>query len=148
MRHVRRPAVDEQEERLVAMRPQPFDDAVERMRSHHPGGGKVSEQERPVEDEARHRVTGPGECVEYGLRPGGESGVPVEVPVPMRVDARHHRRHGRGRPRRGGDRLLECEARRGELVDGAGVEEPGPVAAEMVGAERVGDEDEDVHPAR
>ena len=65
----------------------------------------------------------------------------------VRVEAGDHRGHRGGRPRRRADRLVEAGAAGGELVDRPRVQEARAVAAEMVGAEGVGDVDDDVHGA-
>ena len=61
------------------------------------------------------------------------------------VEPGHHRRRRGRRPRRGARRLIEADAARRQAVDRPRVEESRAVTAEMVGAERIRDVDEDVH---
>ena len=107
--------------------------------------GHLLEEVVRVEDERPDLVAVRGERAEERLRGGVELRVPVQVAVVVRVQARDHRGHRRRRPRRGADGLVEANPAGCELVDRLRVDEARAVAAEMIGAQRVGDVDDDVH---
>ena len=63
----------------------------------------------------------------------------------VRVEAGDHRGRGGSRPRRRADRLVEAHAAGRELVDRRRGDLLGPVAADVVDAQRVRDPDDEVH---
>jgi hypothetical protein len=143
VRHVRRPAVEPEHERLRAMRSQPLDDTVEGLaRAGDVRVGEALEEVVLVEDEAARGVPVRRGDGEQRRDRGVERRVPVEVAVVMGVEPRDHRRRRRARPRGGGDRLVEADSAGGELVDRRRVHPARPVAADVVRPERVGDIDD------
>ena len=104
--HVRRPVVDVEEERFLAVRAQPRERAVERLpRAEDVGLGQFLEEVVRVEHEAPDLVAVSGEGAEDRLDRRIELRVPVEVPVVVGIHAGDDRGRRRRRPR---GRAIAC----------------------------------------
>ena len=143
--HVRGPAMNETEERLLVGFAEPRDHVVERVGlAAHVGVSQALEEELPVEHEGRNVAVSLDERVKNRAQRRIRL-VPRVVAVPVRVETRDHRHHRRRRPGCRRDCLVEAKATRRQRVECRGVDGLRSIGADVVGAERVRDEDENVH---